>query len=98
MKENLLLGKLGKYRGIEDMSCGVCHKHTFQTVSSHVGSLLTILLKITVWAECIIDKLFVFHFFLTSACAEVIVIVVIDCNNTNSNESYDFLTSTLKIP
>ena len=26
MKENLLLGKLGKYRGIEDMPCGVCHK------------------------------------------------------------------------
>ena len=28
MKENLLLGKLGKYRGIEDMPCGVCHNFT----------------------------------------------------------------------
>ena len=26
MKENLLLGKLGKYRGIEVMPCGVCHR------------------------------------------------------------------------
>ena len=41
MKENLLLGKLGKYRGIEDMPCGVCHKltskHTTGKKYSHHG-------------------------------------------------------------
>ena len=31
MKENLLLGKLGKYRGIEDMPCGICHTYINKT-------------------------------------------------------------------
>ena len=43
-------------------------------------------LKITVRAQCIIDKLFVFNFFFTWAWS-------IDWYNSNSNETYDFLTS-----
>ena len=52
MKENLLLGKLGKYRGIEVMPCGVCHslsqiipKNLILIVSSIVADPILIIVK-----------------------------------------------------
>ena len=38
-------------------------KTCFKLPLSHVGSLLNIELKITVLAECIFDKLYVFEFY-----------------------------------
>ena len=40
MKENLLLGKLGKYRGIEDMPCGVCHNEVLLLLPDTTNKLL----------------------------------------------------------